>query len=110
MAGQGILWESDGRSRLDANKKYGTGGLTNKKYMLSTTWNAPIDAFNSDQFLENEDVILSNMHKACQFLGMRKIESFMCNDVIKNPDIDYYIKMLEKHLNKNFKDINKINY
>ena len=42
--GHGSLYASDGRSRSDASKKYGSGGLLqNKKYMLSLTWNAPIE-------------------------------------------------------------------
>lgn len=102
MTGQGTLWANDGRTSSDPNKKYGTGGLIDKKYMLSTTWNAPIEAFGSNQFLESEKSILSNMHKACQFLGMKKIDSFMCNDVVKNPDINYYVDSLQKHLDKIF--------
>ncbi|MBD5422996.1 MAG: NAD(P)H-dependent oxidoreductase [Mycoplasma sp.] len=102
MNAQGILWENDGRTSSNPNKKYGSGGLTNKKYMLSTTWNAPKEAFSPDQFLINEDYILSNMHKACQFLGMTKIDSFMCNDVVKNPNMDYYLKSLQEHLDKLF--------
>lgn len=39
--GHGTLYASDGRSRADASKKYGSGGLIHdKKYMLSLTWNA----------------------------------------------------------------------
>ena len=33
---------TDGRTRTDPDKKYGSGGfLTSKRYWLSTTWNAP---------------------------------------------------------------------
>jgi modulator of drug activity B len=39
--GHGSLYASDGRTRSDASKKYGSGGLIQgKKYMLSLTWNA----------------------------------------------------------------------
>lgn len=45
-AGHGKLYESDGRTRSDASKKYGSGGLIQgKKYMFSMTWNAPAEAF-----------------------------------------------------------------
>ena len=38
--GHGVLYASDGRSRSDVTKKYGSGGLIQgKKYMLSLTWN-----------------------------------------------------------------------
>ena len=44
-AGHGKLYESDGRTRKDLSKQYGSAGLSqNKKYMLSLTWNAPIQA------------------------------------------------------------------
>lgn len=37
--GHGSLYASDGRTRSDASKKYGSGGLVQgKKYMLSLTW------------------------------------------------------------------------
>lgn len=44
--GHGTLYASDGRTRSDASKKYGSGGLIQgKKYMLSLTRNAPMEAF-----------------------------------------------------------------
>lgn len=37
-----VLCKDDGRTRSDLSKKYGSGGRKlRKKYMLSTTWNAP---------------------------------------------------------------------
>ncbi|SQB37574.1 modulator of drug activity B [Citrobacter koseri] len=45
--GHGTLYASDGRTRSDASKKYGSGGLIQgKKYMLSLTWNAPMEGFH----------------------------------------------------------------
>src|SRR3546814_9961195 len=44
---QGSFLESDGRSRSDPARQYGTGGrLQGKQYMLSLTWNAPRAAFD----------------------------------------------------------------
>ncbi len=41
-----VLCKDDGRTRADLSKKYGSGGLMyGKKYMISTTWNAPLEAF-----------------------------------------------------------------
>lgn len=46
-AGHGKLYASDGCTRSDATKGYGSGGLIQgKTYMLSVTWNAPLEAFN----------------------------------------------------------------
>jgi modulator of drug activity B len=45
-AGHGILYGNDGRTRADPSKKYGSGGLAHgKRYVLSLTWNAPLEAF-----------------------------------------------------------------
>lgn len=41
--GHGRLYQSDGRTRSDATKGYGSGGLIQgKTYMLSVTWNARV--------------------------------------------------------------------
>jgi len=45
--GHGSLYANDGRSRSDASRKYGSGGLLHgKQYMISATWNAPQPAFD----------------------------------------------------------------
>ncbi len=101
-----VLFNGDGRSRGDASKKYGSGGLAhNKSYMLCSTWNAPLEAFeDKNQFFEGRGVdwTLTHLHKAHQFLGMQKLPSFMCNDVMKNPQIESYKKSYKEHLQKVF--------
>jgi len=81
---------------------YGQGGMMQgKKYMLSTTWNAPEHAFNDkDAFFEGKsaDEILIHLRKALQFVGMTPLKSYSCHDVIANPDIEKYTKGLENHL------------
>lgn len=105
-AGHGKLYESDGRTRHDPEKKYGSGGLLwHKKYMISTTWNAPLEAFTEkDQFFEGMgiDGVFFAFHKANQFLGMKPLTTFLCIDVIKDPKIDNYIEEYKKHLNNIF--------
>lgn len=85
--GHGSLYASDGRTRSDSTKKYGSGGLIQgKKYMLSLTWNAPLEAFvEPEQFFEGVGVdgLYLHFHKANQFLGMEALPTFICNDVIK---------------------------
>lgn len=104
--GHGSLYANDGRSRSDASKKYGSGGLIQgKKYMLSLTWNAPIEAFNEpDQFFEGVGVdgVYLPFHKANQFLGMQPLDTFIVNDVIKMPDVPRYIDEYRSHLNTLF--------
>lgn len=92
--GHGTLYASDGRSRSDASKKYGSGGLIHdKKYMLSLTWNAPAEAFDEqDQFFHGVGVdgIYLPFHKANQFLGMQGLKTFIVHDVIKMPNVAQY--------------------
>ena len=104
--GHGSLYASDGRTRSDASKKYGSGGLLQgKKYMLSLTWNAPLEAFTDpQQFFEGVGVdgLYLHFHKANQFLGMEGLPTFICNDVIKQPDIPRDIARYREHLGQIF--------
>ena len=102
--GHGSLYANDGRSRSDASKKYGSGGLIHdKNYMLSLTWNAPMDAFNdAEQFFHGVGVdgVYLPFHKANQFLGMQTLPTFIVNDVIKAPDVEAYMAQYRDHLTK----------
>ena len=102
--GHGRLYQSDGRSRNNADQQYGSGGLIQgKQYMLSVTWNAPEQAFTDpQQFFEGAGVdgVYIAMHKAHQFLGMSPLDTFMCNDVIKNPQIEADILRYQAHLTR----------
>ncbi len=104
--GHGTLYANDGRSRSDTSKKYGSGGLIHdKKYMLSLTWNAPKEAFTqADQFFEGVGVdgVYLPFHKANQFLGMTPLATFMCNDVIKEPNVEAELQRYKTHLNQIF--------
>ena len=100
--GHGVLYASDGRSRSDPQLKYGSGGLLHgKKYMLSLTWNAPLEAFDDPaQFFGGvgvEGVYLA-FHKANQFLGLEPIPTFIANDVEKNPQIEADLIRFTSHL------------
>lgn len=104
----GRLCENDGRSRQDTSKQYGTGGVLNdKKYMLSLTFNAPKDAFDDPNqwFFEGKSVddLFWPMHLNFKFFAMQPIETFVCFDVIKNPDIESDFIRFEAHLDKHFK-------
>ncbi len=44
------------------------------------------------------DGVYLPFHKANQFLGMTALPTFMCNDVIKDPDVPSYIAALRAHL------------
>jgi len=104
--GHGSLYANDGRSRADASKKYGSGGLIHdKNYMLSLTWNAPMDAFNdAEQFFHGVGVdgVYLPFHKANQFLGMKTLPTFIVNDVIKAPEVEAYMAQYRDHLTQVF--------
>ena len=90
MSGHGKLTTGDGRSSAAPEKGYGRGGLLKSRYMLVTTWNAPKGAFNDKaEFFEGKSVdgVFFNFHKCQQFCGMKKLPSFSCHDVMKNPDV-----------------------
>ncbi len=101
---QGKLAKDDGRTRSDFSKQYGTGGLSQgKKFMLSTTWNAPKEAFDDkDQILlrgksvEDTLINISTVYKFCGYEILKGISSF---DVMKNPKVENDIKALKEKLN-----------
>ena len=105
MAGYGTMFDDDGRSR-SKDSKYGSGGLLRgKKYMLSTTWNAPLEAFtDSDQFFEGKGVdgAFFAFHKSQEFIGLEQVPTFACYDVLKNPDIDNDFDRFKSHLKQVF--------
>ena len=104
--GHGTLYANDGRTRSDTSKQYGSGGLIqDKKYMLSLTWNAPMQAFTEkDQFFNGVGVdgVYLAFHKANQFLGMQSLATFIVNDVIKAPNIASYETEYRQHLISHF--------
>jgi len=101
-----VLCVDDGRTRSDLSKKYGSGGLMHgKKYMISTTWNAPLEAFeDSNQFFEGKGVdgVFMWLHKNYQFFGMEPLATFSCHDVLKNADVENDLKRFKRHLNEAF--------
>lgn len=105
MGGQ--LCNGDGRSSKEPLKGYGTGGtLTGKKYMLSLTFNAPKEAFESpEEYLfqgKSVDDLFFPMHMNFRFFDMEALETFACFDVMKNPNIESDFKRFEDHLEKLF--------
>jgi len=103
----GQLCDGDGRTRSDPTKQYGTGGLLNdKRYILSLTFNAPKAAFDDpDQWFfagKSVDDLFWPMHLNFRFFGMQPLETFVCHDVLKNPNIEDDLLRFEAHLEKHF--------
>lgn len=102
-----ITFTNDGRSRDDASKKYGSGGLMQeKKYMLSFTYNCPTSEFdNPEGFFEGLSLDQANiaLHKTFQFCGAHPLKSYSVHDVYKG-DFDHNAALsgLNDALERNF--------
>ncbi|ELL09007.1 flavodoxin-like fold family protein [Neisseria meningitidis 2004090] len=48
------------------------------------------------------DVLYMHFHKANEFLGMTRLPTFLCNDVVKNPQVEKYLADYQAHLEKVF--------
>lgn len=86
---QNGMYASDGRSRKNPAINYGTGGLMQgKKYMVTSSWNAPETAFTlPGEFFEQHSVdegVLFGFHKMNQFVGMDRVPGFHFHDLEKN--------------------------
>ena len=76
-----------------------------KKYMISTTWNAPNEAFDDPtQFFKGKDTddVFLWLHKNFEFFGMEALPSFSCHDVLKNAEVESDIDRYREHLGKVF--------
>lgn len=73
--------------------------------MLSLTWNAPLEAFTREgDFFEGKGVgaLYIHLHKLNEFLGMSRLPTFLCTDVIKNPQVEKYLADYQTHLENVF--------
>jgi modulator of drug activity B len=103
--GGGVLFDGDGRSRSDGPRHYGSGGLAqDKRYMLSLTYNAPRAAFDDPgQYLlqgKGVDDMFLPVHLSFRFMAMQPLDTFVCYDVLKNPDIENDFKRYRAHLER----------
>lgn len=100
------IYYSDGRKSENPDLNYGKGGsMQGKKYMLTTTWNAPETAFTLEgEFFNQTSVdngVMFGFHRMNAFTGMEKIEGFHFHDLEKNatPErISNYQSLYLEHL------------
>jgi len=86
-------------------KPYGTGGEMRGNFMLSTTWNAPHEAFNDKDALYGQrsvDEALLPMRVAQRYIGLTELPHFSCHNVIAEPDFEADRARYIAHLNKVF--------
>ncbi|WP_282089210.1 NAD(P)H-dependent oxidoreductase [Aquimarina algiphila] len=85
--------------------EYGTrGNLTDKSYMLTTTWNTPESVFNNKEaFLikdKSADDVFLLFHMSNRYFGMKQLPSFGTFDIYHNPTITEDLKTYKEHLIK----------
>ncbi|MBW4482508.1 MAG: NAD(P)H-dependent oxidoreductase [Tildeniella torsiva UHER 1998/13D] len=103
--GNKTLLDGDGRTRNDPSQQYGTGGkMLGKKFMVSATWNAPLEAFNNpDSILfggKGRDDLFLNITSNYKFCGYDILPDFGVFDIFKNPDIALALEEYKRHLEK----------
>lgn len=108
-AGAGKLFKNDGRSEKEPKMHYGTGGLLTAKYMLTTSWNSPIEAFTTPgEILEGttpDTGVMKGFHTMNKFIGLKQIPGFHFYDVIKNLDFEEAIESYKAHLEIQFEKV-----
>jgi len=107
---QNGIYKSDGRSSANPEINYGTGGMLHgRKYMVTSSWNAPKTAFTLPGEFFNETSVdngpLFGFHRMNAFTGMTPLESLHFHDVEKNADIAADLERYVAHLDELF--INK---
>ena len=101
------IYKSDGRSSKNPAINYGTGGMLHgKKYMVTTSWNAPKEAFTLPGEFFNETSVdngpMFGFHRMNAFTGTTPLESLHFHDVEKNADIVNDLKLYDNHLTQLF--------
>ncbi|PIB31915.1 NADPH quinone reductase MdaB [Gaetbulibacter sp. 5U11] len=101
---QNGIYVSDGRSRKNPNINYGTGGLMHgKKYILTTSWNAPKTAFTLENEFFNQKSVdegaMFGFHKMNAFTGMELLATHHFHDMEKNADVPFELNNYSTFLN-----------
>lgn len=102
------IYASDGRSRKNPAINYGTGGLMQgKNYILTTSWNAPKEAFTLEGEFFNQrsvdDGVMFAFHRMNAFTGMQHLASQHFHDMEKNANVPEDLKSYQAFLDKHFK-------
>ena len=101
---QNGIYKSDGRTRTNPDINYGTGGLMHgKKYMLTTSWNAPKTAFTlENEFFDQKSVdqgVMFGFHRMNAFTGMELLATHHFHDMEKNANVSLELKNYNAFLN-----------
>lgn len=99
------LLDGDGRTRNDPNQQYGTGGkMLGKKFMISATWNAPLEAFNNpDSVLfggKGRDDLFLHITSNYKFCDYDILPDFGVFNIFKDPEVPLAFEEYKRHLKK----------
>lgn len=99
----GEVYDGDGRSSANPAINYGTGGLLKgKKYMVTTSWNAPKEAFTlPGEFFRQKSVdegVLFGFHRMNAFLGIEPLQGIHFHDIVKNGNAERDMTDYRAHL------------
>ena len=97
----------DGRTREDATRQYGTGGkMQGKKFMVSSTWNAPKASFDdpNQMLFEGRSTadVLIQITSNYRFCGVEIVADYNCFDIFKDGDIVGTLEKYPDHLKEVF--------
>jgi modulator of drug activity B len=101
------IYKSDGRPSKNPAINYGTGGMLHgRKYMVTTSWNAPKEAFTLPGEFFNETSVdngpLFGFHRMNAFTGMESLESLHFHDVMKVSNLDSDLEKYRNHFTQLF--------
>lgn len=78
--------------------------MHDKKYILTTSWNAPKTAFTlKDEFFDQKSVddgVMFGFHKMNAFTGMSLLASHHFHDMEKNADVPHELKQYQAFLDR----------
>lgn len=97
------IYKSDGRSSKNPAINYGTGGMLHgRKYMVTTSWNAPKEAFTLPGEFFGETSVdngpLFGFHRMNAFTGMKPLENIHFHDVMKGANVETDLEAYRNHL------------
>lgn len=101
------IYKSDGRKADNPTRNYGTGGMLHgRKYMVTSSWNAPEEAFTlPDEFFMQtsvDDGPLFGFHRMNAFTGMERLAGIHFHDIEKNPNVPKDLELYKLHLENTF--------
>lgn len=101
------IYINDGRKADNPARNYGTGGmLQGRKYMVTSSWNAPKEAFTlpNEFFMETsvDDGPLFGFHRMNAFIGMERMKGMHFHDIEKKANVVRDLELYQSHLQNTF--------